>query len=182
MEQAERQAIQEYTIPPERRARMLALLAMAWDGQWFLKMCDEYGWEAATRLNAQVRAAFGRIEMRRMLRALGKRAADDLRDAARILLTYSQEVLAAGFDAEWAVGENQAEVTITRCAALSGARRAGLERHDQACIACRGLWQVYFEVLLPDEPVEVEVKEQMGHGAPKCRVVMTCGGKGRDEG
>jgi hypothetical protein len=26
---------------------MLALLAMAWDGQWFLKVYDEYGWEAA---------------------------------------------------------------------------------------------------------------------------------------
>jgi hypothetical protein len=161
---------------------MLALLAMAWDGQWFLKACDEYGWEAATRLNAQVRVAFGRIEMRRMLRVLGKRAANDLRDATQIISTYFREVLAAGFDAEWAVEENEAEVTVTRCAALSGARRAGLERHDQACVACQGLWQVYFEVLLPDVPVEVEVKEQMGHGAPKCRVVMTCGGKGWDEG
>jgi hypothetical protein len=182
LRKAERQAIQEYTIPPEKRARMLALLAMAWDGQWFLKVYDECGWEAVTRLNAQVRAAFGRIEMRRMLRALGKQTADDLRDAAQIISAYFEEVLAAGFDAEWAVGENQAEVTVARCAALSGARRAGLERHDQACIACQGLWQVYFEVLLPDVPVEVEVKEQMGHGAPKCRVVMAYGGKGRDKG
>ena len=173
--QAGRRAIQEYPIPPEKRARMLALLTMAWDGQWFLKVCDEYGWEAATRLNARVRVAFGRIEMRRMLRALGKRAADDLEDAARIIFTYFQEVLAAGFRAEWVVGKNQAEVTVARCAALSGARRAGFERHDQACIACLGLWQVYFEVLLPGMPVEVEVKEQMGDGALECRVVIHMG-------
>ncbi len=30
-----------YTIPPEKKVRMLALLALAWDGQWFLKVCDE---------------------------------------------------------------------------------------------------------------------------------------------
>jgi hypothetical protein len=154
---------------------MLALLAMAWDGQWFLKVCDEYGWEAAARLNAQVRAAFGRIEMRRMLRALGKRAADDLLDAARIILTYFQEVLAAGFDAEFAIEGNQAEITIARCAALSGSKRAGLERYDQSCIACQELWHAYFEVLLPDTPIEVEMKEQMGHGASRCRVVIYTG-------
>jgi hypothetical protein len=181
-----RQVTEEYTISPDKKARMLALLAMAWDGQWFLKVYDEYGWEAAAHLNARVRVAFGRIEMRRMLRALGKRAADDVQDAARIILTYFQEVLAAGFNAEWAVEENQAEITVTRCAALSGARRAGLERHDQACIACLGLWQTYFEVLLPDESIEVEVREQMGHGAPKCHVVIHAGrtydGKGQVEG
>ena len=123
---------------------------MAWDGQWFLKVYDECGWEVAARLNARVRAAFGRIEMRRMLRALGKRAADDLEDAARIIRTYFREVLAAGFDAEFSVERERIGVTVTRCAALSGSRRAGLERHDQACVACLGLWQTYVEVLLPD--------------------------------
>jgi len=154
---------------------MLALLAMAWDGQWFLKVYDEYGWQAAVRLNTRVRAAFGRFEMRRMLRALGKRTADDLKDAARIIQAYFREVLAAGFDAEFAGEGDQVEITVTRCAALSGSKRAGLERHDQACIACRGLWLAYFEVLLPDRPVEVEVKEQMGYGAPRCRIIMRTG-------
>lgn len=164
--------MEQYVVPPETRARMLALLAMAWDGQWFLKVYDEYGWEAAARLNAQVRAAFGRIEMRRMLRALGKRAADDLEDAAQIIRAYFQQVLAAGFDAEFAGVGDRVEIIVTRCAALSGAKRAGLERHDHSCIACRGLWQAYLEVLLPGAPVEVEVKEQMGHGAPRCHVVI----------
>jgi hypothetical protein len=56
-----RQAVEQYAIPPEKQARMLALLAMAWDGQWFLKVYEEYGWDAAAQLNARVRAAFGRI-------------------------------------------------------------------------------------------------------------------------
>ncbi len=151
---------------------MLALLAMAWDGQWFLKVCDAHGWEEATRLNAQVRASFGRIEMRRMLRALGKRQADDLGDAARILYTYFQEVLAAGFDADFVMADSRLEVTVTRCAALWGAKRAGLERRDQACIACRGLWRAYFEVLLPDRPIQIEMREQMGCGAGRCHFVV----------
>ena len=167
--------MEQYTIPPEKKARMLALLALAWDGQWFLKVCDEYGWEAAVQLNARVRAAFGRIEMRAMLRALSKQTADDLEDAARIIQIYFQEVLAAGFDAEFTVEGDQAEITVTRCAALLGAKRAGLERHDQACIACRGLWPACFEVLLPGTPVEVEMKEYKVCGAPRCRIVIRAG-------
>jgi hypothetical protein len=163
---------ERYTIPPEKKVRMLALLAMAWDGQWFLKVCDEYGWEAATKLNAQVRSAFGRIEMRRMLRALGKRSADDLADGAKIIRTYFQEVLAAGFDAEFVIKDSQVEVTVTRCAALLGSKRAGLERHDQSCVACPGLWHAYLEILLPDTPIEVEMGEQMGYGASSCHVTI----------
>jgi len=167
----------QYTISPEERAHMLALLAMAWDGQWFLKVCDEYGWQAAAQLNARVRAAFGRIEMRRMLRALGKRTADDLDDVARIIHAYFQNVLAAGFDAAFTSEDNQIEIIVTRCAALSGAKLAsagaqGLERHDQACIACQGLWSAYFDVLLPASSIEIELKEQMGYGAPRCRILI----------
>ena len=169
------QTMEQYAIPPETRARMCALLAMAWDGQWFLKVYDEYGWEAAARLNARVRAAFGRIEMRRMLRALGKPAAADLEDAIQIILVYFRDVLAAGFDARLTADSKRAEITVTRCAAYAGSKRAGLERHDQACVACRGLWHAYFEVLLPDTPVDVELKEQMGHGAPQCHITVQAG-------
>lgn len=167
--------VKEYTVPPEKRARMLALLAMAWDGQWFLKVYDEYGWEAAARLNARVRASFGRLEMRRMLRALGKRAADDLQDAADIIRAYFRQVLAAGFEAEFVGEGRRIEIFVTRCAALAGAKRAALERHEQACIACPGLWQAYLEVLLPDTPVEIEMRQQMGSGASRCHVVIEAG-------
>jgi hypothetical protein len=169
------QVSEAYIVPAEKRARMLALLAMAWDGQWFLKVYDAYGWEAAARLNAQVRAAFGRIEMRRMLHALGKRAAADLEDAVRIIQSYFREVLAAGFDAEFTWDGDRVEVTVTRCAALAGSQRAGLERRDQACVACHGLWPAYFDVLLPDTPVEVVLREQMGRGAPHCHIEICAG-------
>ena len=164
--------MEQYTIPPEERARLLVLLTMAWDGQWFLKVHDEYGWEEAARLNASVRAAFGRIEMRRMLWTLGKQAANDLEDAAQIIHTYFQQVLAAGFDAQFDITKDKAEIAVTRCAALAGSKQAGLERYDQSCIACEGLWQAYAEVLLPNTSTQVEAKEQMGCGASKCHIVV----------
>ncbi len=56
-----------YEIPPEARAQVMAGLALAWDGQWFLKVNDKFGWDAAAEINVRTRNAFGRIEMRSTL-------------------------------------------------------------------------------------------------------------------
>lgn len=145
---------------------------MAWDGQWFLKVYEEYGWETAAQLNARVRKAFGRIEMLLLLRTLGKRRAEDLEDVARVLQTYFEEVLTAGFSAEfWAEGDT-VHFSVTECAALAGSKRAGLERHDQACLDCSGLVRVYLETLLPGHTAEVETVGQMGYGAERCQYVV----------
>ncbi|MBX6378103.1 MAG: hypothetical protein IRY95_06080, partial [Clostridia bacterium] len=47
--------LRTYDIPAEERARLFAHLALAWDGQWFLKVAYEFGVEASVRLNARVR-------------------------------------------------------------------------------------------------------------------------------
>lgn len=161
-----------YSLSKAEQAALLARLALAWDGQWFLKAYEEYGWEGAARLNTRVRHAFGRIEMRLLLRALGKRQADDLGDAARVLQTYYGQVLAEGFAGEFQVARDRVHIWVTACAALAGARRAGLERHDQACLGCPELFRVYFETLLPGQTAEVEVMEQMGYGAGRCRYAV----------
>ena len=41
-----------YDIPHEVRGRVMAGLALAWDGQWFLKVKDRFGWDAAAEINA----------------------------------------------------------------------------------------------------------------------------------
>lgn len=56
-----------YPLSDKIKIDMLRKLALFWDGQWFLKTVDEVGLEAAIRLNAKVRIAFGRIEMRTLL-------------------------------------------------------------------------------------------------------------------
>ena len=50
-----------YEFSPEVRSMLLSRLLMAWDGQWYLKLYDRFGWDIATDLNARVRADYGRI-------------------------------------------------------------------------------------------------------------------------
>jgi hypothetical protein len=144
-----------YPLSDKVKVDMLRKMVLFWDGQWFLKTVDEFGLEAAIRLNARVRTAFGRIEMRILLRALGKRRADDLADAIRLVDTYGEVLMGGG------------------CAAYAGARMARLDRVDQACVACETLWDAWFEVLLPDTLVTVRYPMRQGKGDPHCHFIIT---------
>jgi hypothetical protein len=156
---------------------MLRKLILYWDGQWFLKAAEAFGLEEAIALNARVRASFGRIEMRSLLKAVGKPHADDLPDAMHLLETYAEAFMGPALRAEFTtVSAHQAEVIVRRCAAYEGAKRAGLPRVDQACVACEGLWDVWLETLLPDSEVEVEVAMRQGLGDDRCRFVIRLGG------
>jgi hypothetical protein len=161
-----------YSLEPTDLIRVLPRLMLAWDGQWFLKVYDEFDWETAAGLNARVRAAFGRIEMRTMLRALGKRRADGLPDAVRVLRTYIEGVFAAGFVGDYRVDEDRLDAFVTTCAAWEGAKRAALERTDQACIACETLWLAWFKTLLPNHQIVFDIQERMGYGDPRCHFVL----------
>ncbi len=163
-----------YPLSDEVKVNILRKLALFWDGQWFLKTVDEFGLEAAICLNARVRAAFGRIEMRTLLRALGKRRADDLADATRLIATYGEVLMSGALRADFQMtNPTQAEVLIYRCAAYEGAKLARLERVDQACVACEILWGAWFEVLLPDTPATVCYPMRQGKGAPHCHFIIT---------
>ncbi len=163
-----------YPLSDEVKVDILRKLALFWDGQWFLKTVDEFGLEAAVRLNAKVRTAFGHIEMRTLLRALGKRQADDLADAIRLVDTYGEVLMGGILRADFrTVTSAQAEALIYRCAAYAGARMARLERVDQACVACETLWDAWFEVLLPDTPVTVRYPLRKGKGDPHCHFIIT---------
>jgi hypothetical protein len=161
-----------YNLSERDRADLMARLAMAWDGQWFLKVYEEYGWDTAALINARVRQAFGRIEMLLLMRILGKQRAKDLQDAVHLLQVYYNQVFTAGFSGQFKVVGDTVHISVTECAAMAGAQRAGLERSDQACIACSGLFQVFFETLLRGQRVDVETLEQMGCGAEQCNSVV----------
>ena len=160
-----------YEIPPEMRAEVMAGLALAWDGQWFLKANDRYGWDAAAELNFRTRNAFGRIEMRSTLQALGKKKADNLQDALEVWQAYFRMFGAdrCVFAGDYAIEGNTLAVTVHKCAAWEGAKRARLEKDVQACMTCEKLWQTWFATLLPDHDVSQEVIARMGFGDPQCR-------------
>jgi hypothetical protein len=162
-----------YALAQADQLQMLRKLLLYWDGQWFLKTVEAFGLEAAIDLNAQVRASFGRIEMRLLLKALGKRRADDLHDAMHMLETYAQTFMGGALRAEFATANTgHAEVIIRRCAAFEGAKRAALPRVDQACVACETLWTAWLETLLPGAGVNIQVPMRQGMGDAACRFLI----------
>lgn len=170
------EAVAGYELSGAQQARMLRKLMLYWDGQWFLKTAEAFGLEAAIEVNARVRASFGRIEMREMLKAAGKRQADDLPDAMRLLEGYAEAFMGGTLRAEFTpLGKGQAEVVVRRCAAYEGAKRAALSRVDQACVACEGVWNAWLETLLPHAEVRVRYPQRQGMGDPMCRFLIDVG-------
>jgi hypothetical protein len=139
--------VPSYSIPLEARAPLMAQLAMAWDGQWFLKVYDKFGWDVASEINARVRTSWSKMEMRAALRVLGKREADNLADALAVWQAY-MEVFVFASDA-W-VGEQIIE-------------------GDTIHVACANAWEAWFKTLLPNHEVTEEIVEQMGYGDSQCR-------------
>jgi len=158
-----------YVLSDAQQAQMLRKLMLFWDGQWFLKTVEAFGLEPAIDLNARVRASFGRIEMRTLLKVLRKRQADDLADALRLLMTYTQAFMGDGLSATVTLtGADCAEIAIRHCTAYEGAKRANLPRADQACVACETVWNAWLETLLPDAGVDVQYSLRQGKGDPRC--------------
>jgi crotonobetainyl-CoA:carnitine CoA-transferase CaiB-like acyl-CoA transferase len=172
---AEHKSLPSYDIPVEARVQIMTQLAVAWDGQWFLKVYDKFGWDAASEINARVRASWSKMEMRSTLRALGKRKADDLADALAVWQAYMSQVFGSvsnAFETEQVIEANTLRMITTKCAVLEGAKRAKLERTDQACIACEVAHGTWFKALLPDYEVSTETISQMGSGAPQCQYLI----------
>ena len=162
-----------YPLSDADQTKMLRKLLLYWDGQWFLNAVDTLGLEEAIALNARVRAAFGRIEMRMTLKTVRKRRADDLPDAMHLLETYVHSLMGGVLRAEFVkAGGAHAEVKVHRCAAFEGAKRASLARVDQACVACEGLWNVWLEALLPGSLIDVQYPARLGKGDPHCHFII----------
>ncbi len=163
-----------YSLSEPAKVKMLRKLMLYWDGQWFLKAAEDLGLDAAIDLNARVRASFGRIEMRTLLKTLSKPQARDLPDALQLLETYGTAFMGGALRAEFVTMDgNHAEVVVRRCAAFEGAKHAALPRVDQACIACERLWQVWLETLLAGIEVEVQYPMRQGKGDPYCRFLIS---------
>lgn len=161
-----------YHIPEANKVRMLRKLALYWDGQWFLQSVQKFGLEEAIELNALVRTAFGRIEMRTMLKAVGKKQADDLPDALRMIATHADLLLGPGIKADYQMGDGTARILVRRCAVFEGAKRANLPRQDQACVTCETLWDAWIQMLLPEDNVTVQYPMRQGKGDPVCEFIV----------
>jgi hypothetical protein len=164
------QARTTYLLSDLDQVKLLRKLMLYWDGQWFLKTAEQFGLDAAIDLNARVRTSFGRIEMRLLLKTVGKSQADNLPDALHLLEAYAGAFMGSTLRADFVVlGPQEAEVQVSRCAAYEGAKRAALPRVDQACVACETLWSAWLEILLPEDPIQIDILHRQGTGDRICQ-------------
>ena len=119
-------AVLQRLSPPEREV-LLIKCWMSHDARWFMAVAREYGTEAANRLNQVAAHEVGKVEARRIARALELPAAITIDDW---LLT--QEIflgLVGPGLVDYRVtkaGSNAFEVDVQRCFANENATRAGV--------------------------------------------------------
>ncbi|MDY7033824.1 MAG: hypothetical protein SVY10_18170 [Thermodesulfobacteriota bacterium] len=57
----------QMSLSPEQREKILQNLMVLWDGRWFLKTVEKFGFNAATELNLAITKSFGKTEMKLLL-------------------------------------------------------------------------------------------------------------------
>ena len=118
-----------------------ALLIKCWmshDARWFMAVAGEYGMEVANRLNQIAAHEVGKVEARRIVRALQLppvRSVDDYLLAQELFIgLLGPELL--DYDVT-KTGDNECQVHVRRCFANENVVRAGVADHVECGIFAR---------------------------------------------
>lgn len=154
-----------YTIDPQKQTEILRWLMFAWDSQWQARAVAQYGPAEASRLNARVRSAFGKVEMKALLSLVGKERAVSLGDAANLLETYFSFVWGdQGFQGRFSPPEtgpdglDRLTVQVRQMTALESLKKATRAAGEDPSLACEMLWTAWLETLLPGTQVQVTAR------------------------
>jgi hypothetical protein len=154
-----------YTIDPQKQVEVLRWLLFAWDGQWQARALAQYGPAEASRLNARVRSAFGKVEMKALLSLVGKERAVSLGDAANLLETYFNFVWGGqGYQGRFLPPETtpngmaRMTVQVRQMTALDSLKRATQAAGEDPGLACEMLWTAWLETLLPGTQLQVTAR------------------------
>jgi hypothetical protein len=139
---------------PEREALLLKCW-MSHDARWFMAVAQAFGLEAASRLNQAAAREDGKVEARRVLRALDLPNPATLAEALVV-----QEVLASLLTRDLveyhivSIGEDAFQFRIGRCFAHENVTRAGVGGEYECGIFARvaGWWEAFelpFEMAPP---------------------------------
>lgn len=152
---------------------LMRRLLMAWDGQWFLKVTEKFGIEVAIDLNVRVRRSFARIEMREALRdAKIFRNLFSMEEAMAFLWNYLKVGNDGEIVADYEVNDSNSLINVFWCPAFEGAKKAQLERQDQACISCSGMWNAWIAKLfeIDESLIEVKIDKMLSKGDCHCSI------------
>jgi hypothetical protein len=115
-------------LSPDETAELLRSCWYSHDAQWFMAVAQEFGMEAANRVNRRAVRALGRTEVRRLARAGGIENPRAAHDIAR-LIELANGVLfpQPGMDIELTViDEKSYKVAFRRCFVHEKISRAGI--------------------------------------------------------
>lgn len=112
----------------EARDRLLRQSWAANDGLWFYEVARASGIDEANRMNGRVVRSFARLEMARLLRAVGVLSVDTMERYRQIFTLATDMFVKDIFAYEEEVGECSHTLKISRCFAYDGVKRAGMER------------------------------------------------------
>lgn len=122
----------ENHLPDDEAQR--ELLRRCWyshDARWYAAVAEEFGMEAANRLNRRAVQALGRVEVRRLIRALGLEEVADLEEFVAVARA-GHRILVPPPDMEMEfrmVDARSYEVRLGRCYVHENVERAGIAEH-----------------------------------------------------
>ena len=160
----------KYIFDHSSKIRMLQHLALAWDGQWFLKSSEKFGMKQAIILNQTVGKSVQRLVARMSLKAWKMKKALDFEDAGRMIrgiLDWSQ---GHSWKTNFEIARESINIEVIRCPLYEGAKQANLERIDQACLNCEEVWSIWIDTLLPGQKVNAKHLSKMSEGTNSCLI------------
>ncbi len=120
-------AIEE--VPELSAVQRENLLRRSWmtnDGLWFYQAFVNYGPDVANSWNTSVVREFGRLEMRRLLRALGIHRVSSPAQYYRVFLLAVELYVGDLFDFEDTFDGTTHEIRVKSCFAFTGVSKAGV--------------------------------------------------------
>jgi len=159
-----------YRLDSSSKVRMLQQLALAWDGQWFLKTSEKYGTDEAVALNQTVGRSCQRLVARMSLKAWKAEKAADFEDAGRMVRGLLDWSLGPLWKSDFEIAKDSIRIEVFRCPVFEGAKQANLERTDQSCLNCAVAWSNWIDVLLPGQEVKVTHLSKISEGSNSCLI------------
>ena len=157
-------------LPTEEKRELIAKSRWTCDSHWMMSMVLNAGWNVANKMNLQVGQAVGKVEMHRLMKALGlDKPKNDKEFMMLVTLAMEAFITHDYFDYEFkSTGKGRWLGIVHQCYAYTKVRSIGVEK-DYEC-GCFGLRAGWYQAM------GLEVKENlvkcMKDGADRCEITV----------